>query len=113
MRKVILITLVFSLFIGCAMARHREQIRNGLLTTRLNREAFLKEWGMPDRTSVMTSEEVMKAGFIGSSGGFFKGRLPLDVWVYEKRYVTLVFHGLRLIGWKTDKTVRELQSPQK
>ncbi len=115
MKRVIPIFVVFVLFLGCTttMDKHREQIRSGLLTTGLNREAFLKEWGMPDRTSVMTSDEVIRAGFIGSAGGFFKGKVPLDVWVYEKREVTLVFHGLRLVGWKTEKTTRELGTPQK
>lgn len=39
--------------------------------------------------------------------------MPLDVWEYEKRETTLVFNGLRLIGWKTEKTVKELQPSPK
>src|SRR3972149_11517722 len=101
MRKVILITLVFSLFIGCAMARHREQIRSGLLTTGLNRNAFLAEWGMPTKTYSMSSEEFMSAGFSGYSGRFYRGKVPLDVWVYDEKGVTLVFQGIVLVGWKT------------
>jgi hypothetical protein len=62
MRKTIIISVLFLLLLACttAMDKHREQISSGLLATGLNRDAFLKEWGMPDRTSVMT---------IGNRGG--------------------------------------------
>ncbi len=129
MKKVIFIVLIFSFLIGCAMARHREYVRNGMLVLGLNREAFLKEWGMPDKTSTMSSDEFTQlsagwgSGFRSGSGwssgsssgsvGFFKGKVPLDVWTYEQRETTLVFHGLKLMGWKTEKSRKELESPQK
>jgi len=54
----------------------------------LNRDAILEEWGLPDRTYVMSGDEFMQisAGWGSGSGrfGFFKGKVPLDVWVYEK-----------------------------
>ena len=118
MRKVIFFTIILSLLVGCAstMTKHREQIRNGLLTTGLNREAFLKEWGMPDKTYTISSDEFSQfmggaAGSIGSAT-YFKGKVPLDVWVYESRQVTLIFKGIVLVGWKTEKTRKELESPQ-
>jgi hypothetical protein len=37
-------------------------------------------------------------------------RRPLDVWVYEKWDITLLFNGLRLVAWKTDKTREELKT---
>jgi len=119
MRRIIPIAFIFLLLIGCqsGMEKHREQARQGLLTLGLNRDAILAEWGLPDRTSVMSSDEFMQisAGWGGGSGrfGFFKGRVMLDVWDYESKDTTLVFQGLRLIGWKTGKTVKELQPPPK
>jgi hypothetical protein len=119
MKKAFLVSIVLFLLIGCstAMTKHREQVRSGLLTVGLNREAFLKEWGMPDKTYVISGEEFIKLsaswGAYGGGAGFFKGKVPLDVWVYEKREITLVFNGIRLVGWKTEKTRKELESPQK
>jgi hypothetical protein len=99
------------------MAKHRDSIREGLLVTGLNREAFLKEWGMPDRTSTVSSDEFSSftAGFTGSTGSasYFKGKRPLDVWVYEKWDITLVFSGLRLVAWKTDKNREEIKAISK
>ena len=57
---IVLLTLAFVL--GCAMAKHRKYVRDGLLVTGLNREAFLLEWGSPERTTTITGEEIMKAG---------------------------------------------------
>ena len=119
MRKTIFIVSVLLILIGCStpMSKHRESIREGLLVTGLNREAFLKEWGMPDRTSTISSDEFasFSAGFSGSAGSasYFKGKKPLDVWVYEKWDITLVFSGLRLVGWKTDKTREEIKAISK
>jgi hypothetical protein len=116
-RKAISIMFVLLLLGGCAMYKHRSQIRDGLLTTGLNRNAFLKEWGMPDRTSTVSSDEFssFSAGFSGSAGSaaYFSGREPLDVWIYEKLDVTLVFNGLRLVAWKTDKSREELKAISK
>jgi hypothetical protein len=37
-----------------------------------------------------------------------QGRHPLDVWVYEKREVELLFDDGDLAAWRTQKTVKEL-----
>jgi hypothetical protein len=117
MKKSIIPIIILILVTGCIMAKHRDSIREGLLVTGLNREAFLKEWGMPDRTSTVSSDEFSSftAGFTGSSGSasYFKGKRPLDVWVYEKWDITLVFSGLRLVAWKTDKNREELKAISK
>jgi len=113
MRKVIFLSIILSLLVGCAMARHREQIRSGLLTVGLNRDAFLAEWGMPTKTRSMSSEEFTSAGWSAYGGKVYSGKAPLDVWIYEERQVTLVFNGIVLVGWKTEKTIKELRSPQK
>jgi hypothetical protein len=113
MKRILILIGVFVIVTGCIMAKHRDSIREELLVTGLNREAFLKEWGMPDRTSTISSDEVasFSAGFSGSAGSasYFRGRRPLDVWVYEKWDITLIFDGLRLVAWKTDKTREELK----
>lgn len=117
MRRLItlFLLLVLSLMlVGCAMQKHRKYVRDGLLVTGLNREAFLLEWGPPDKTRTLTGEEVMKAGWGvgvgGGSGFFFKGKQTYDFWIYEDKGVELVFLGLRLVTWKTEKTVEELKS---
>jgi len=101
---------------GCIMQKHRRYVRDGLLVVGLNREAFLKEWGFPDRTYSISSDEFSSftAGWGGYGGGlgYFKGKIPLDVWEYKKKEVTLVFHGLRLIAWKTEKSREELKMPR-
>lgn len=98
----------------CHAKAHRKYVSDGLLVTGLNREAFLLEWGPPERTRTMTGEEIMQAGWgIGVGGGkgfFFKGKQTYDLWVYEKKGVELVFLGLRLIAWKTEKSVEELKT---
>ena len=118
MIKKISLLVIFGLLIilassGCVMQKHRQYIRDGLLVTGLNREAFLKEWGMPDKTYTIPSDEFSSftAGWGGYGGGagYYKGKVPLDVWEYENKGVTLVFHGYRLIAWKTEKTREELK----
>ena len=96
------------------MAKHRSQIREGMLVTGLNRNAFAKEWGLPDRTATMSSDEFssFSSGFntYGGRASYFRGKTSLDVWIYEKWDVTLVFSGLRLVGWKTSKSREELKA---
>ena len=105
---IVLLTLAFVL--GCAMAKHRKYVRDGLLVTGLNREAFLLEWGSPERTTTITGEEIMKAGQGAVGGYFFKGKQTYDLWTYEKKGVELVFLGLSLVAWRTEKTVEELKT---
>jgi len=115
MRKLItlFLMLVLALVLGCAMQKHRKYVRDGLLVTGLNREAFLLEWGSPDKTYTISSEEFSSLranwGNLGGGVGYFKGKVPLDVWIYQEKGVQLVFNGLRLIAWKTEKTVEELK----
>ena len=116
MKRLIVLLLLFILVlvIGCAMEKHRKYVRDGLLVTGLNRQAFLLEWGPPDKTRTLTGEEIMKAGWgVGAGGGsgfFFKGKQTYDWWIYEEEGVELVFLGLRLVTWKTEKTVEELKA---
>ena len=101
--------IVAALTVGCAMAHNRAQIRQGLLTRGLLRDAFLAEWGPPTRTSTLTGDDSTRVGWGGGAGFFFKGKAVYDVWEYQDRGVTLVFEGSRLATWKTDKTTFELR----
>jgi len=115
----LLLLLVALLILSCAMARHRKYVREGILVTGLNREAFLLEWGPPTKTHAISSDEFRELsinwGFTRDVGSFRKGT-TLDVWTYENKNVELVFYGLRLVAWKTEKSVEELKAltpPQK
>jgi hypothetical protein len=83
------------------MARHRQQVREGLLTRGLHRDAFLKEWGPPTRTyTVEAPDPVWKMGPYTSSW-----RRPIyEVWEYRERAICLTFEGVRLIEWQRDKS---------
>ncbi len=100
---------------GCAESKDRLRVRDGLLMVGLDQNAFLAEWGPPDRTASAISEEQLRArwgpALSGAfSGGFFKGKRPLDVWSYERHGVELVFDDGDLVAWRTDKTVEQLRA---
>jgi hypothetical protein len=103
-----LLVLVIIAASGCAIERHRANIRDGLLIRGLHWDAFLKEWGYPNRTATITGEEAIEAGWNSYGGSFSKGRAAYDLWEYSDPAVTLVFHRQRLVSWKTDLTVQEL-----
>ncbi len=113
--SIITTLLALILLNACAMARHREQVRNGVLMTGLNGRAFLEEWGAPTRTSTMTGEEVARAewerGFGSFSGSFTRGKQTYDVWDYGE--VILIFQhvrgNLRLVAWKSEMDVSQLR----
>jgi len=95
------VLLLLALSTGCAMERHREQVRQGLLTRGLHREAFLKEWGQPSRTfSVRGQDAVLKTYFSGARWE----RPVYEVWEYHDRATCLTFDGVRLVSWETGKT---------
>jgi hypothetical protein len=64
----------------------------------------------------MNGEQVTQASFSGSrfgaGGFFFSGKRTYEVWTYgddPATEVTLVFNGVRLAGWSTNLTTRDLQ----
>ena len=107
---VFAVVLALSGSVGCAMQRHREWVREGVLIRGLHRDAFLKEWGKPDRTYTITGEEAMNAGWAGGAGFFFKGKAVYDAWEYGARDTTLVFNREKLVTWRTGKTTEELKA---
>jgi hypothetical protein len=99
-RGLLLIVALVGL-VGCAMARHRAQVRQGLLTRGLHRGAFLKEWGPPTRTfSLPAREPVLRTHPFGASWE----RPVYEVWEYQDRATCLVFDGVRLVSWETGRT---------
>ena len=90
------------------------KIRAGLLMLGLDMDSFFEVWGPPDRTLSALSEEQLQARWGFGGGGFFKGKQTLNVWVYAKRGVELVFDDDdELVAWRTDKTVEQLRSVTK
>jgi hypothetical protein len=100
-KKRIALSLALVVLLGCAMARHREQIREGLLTRGLHREAFRQEWGPPSRTfAVRSRDAVLRTHPFGA-----RWEHPVyEVWEYEPRATCLTFDGVRLIEWETGRT---------
>ena len=89
--------LALFLLSACAMARHREYVRDGFLMTGLNRNAFLSEWGHPTRTYSTTGEEIAHAHWNIAGGSFARGKQQYDVWEYDSD-ITLVFAGFALVA---------------
>jgi hypothetical protein len=99
-RSLVLFAVILALA-GCAMERHREQVRQGFFTRGLHREAFLKEWGQPSRTfSVPAPDPVYRAEAFGATWQ----RPVYEVWEYQARATCLTFDGVRLTMWETGKT---------
>jgi len=98
---VILLLVVLAGTAGCAMSRHREQIRQGLLTRGLHREAFVKEWGPPSRTfSVRGPDAVLRTYAFSARWE----RPVFEVWEYQDRATCLTFDGVRLDSWETGRS---------
>ena len=118
MKKIVIIILL-AMVIGCTygprdranIRQNKQEIEKSFFYVGMYRQAFFEQWGYPSKTLVMSSDEFMKAGFISSgnlaSGGFYKGKVPLDVWIYKDRNVVAVFNRLSLVGWMTGKEAKE------
>lgn len=108
--------LLVAVCLACGMARHREQIREGLLTRGLHRKAFVEEWGLPARTFPLPTRETRLRTY---PGGAEWERVVYEVWEYRDRATCLTFDGVRLVGWETGKTdctphpPREESKPQR
>jgi hypothetical protein len=73
MKKVLVLTIILALLIGCTMAKHKKYIRDGIFISGLNQFAFLEEWGKPD-----------KQGTWGEEGGQYR--------------ISYIFHGVEMSG---------------
>jgi hypothetical protein len=101
LRRRAAILLVAACLAACGMARHREQIREGLLTRGLHRKAFLEEWGLPTRTFPLPTSETRLRTY---PGGANWERVVYEVWEYRDRATCLTFDGVRLVTWEEGKT---------
>lgn len=99
--RVAAIVLGVLVVAGCAMSKHRAQVRSGMLSVGLHREAFLKEWGPPAATFALpTSGTRVRVNLFGGTAQ----PAVYDVWAYPSRATCLVFDGVRLQSWSTGKT---------
>jgi hypothetical protein len=97
-----LLVVALAGLLGCAMSRHRAQVRQGLLTRGLHREAFIKEWGPPSRTFSMRAEDAVYR--VRPFDGATWERPVYEVWEYPAHATCLVFDGVRLVSWQTGRT---------
>ena len=97
---------------GCESDRERG-LKAGMLMLGQDQDDFLAMWGRPVRTqSALSAEELsVRWGWssgIGGRGNVFKGRRPLEVWMYDG--VELVFDDGDLVAWRTERTVEQLRA---
>jgi hypothetical protein len=104
------LVLLTGLLAACASSGQRS-LRDGTLRPGIGQKAVLTEWGLPERTLAVVSEDQLRRRW-GSvpTDPLFRGRLPMDLWMYEKHGVELVFDKGDLVGWKTDRTVEQLRA---
>ena len=112
MTRNVILSVTCLLLTACANNRP-ESTPYIILQPGIARITFERAWGLPEKTAMMSGEEIMQADFghrpfKGQSGSFYKGKRLYETWVYEKRGVTLLFHNKRLVNWVTDKTIKEL-----
>lgn len=109
-RRVLAILSLVFVASACTLQEHRGYVRDGLLMRGLHRDAFLEEWGLPLRTSTVTGEDAIQAGWGPGGGSFFKGKAAYDVWEYEDPPVKLAFYRAKLVSWQTTQTVEQLRA---
>ena len=108
-RHALLIALVGSLA-ACASGGQRS-LRDGVLRPGIGQKAVLTEWGLPERTLSVGSEEQLRARWGRlPEGQPYPSRRPLDLWLYEKAGVELVFDDGDLALWKTDRSGDQLRA---
>jgi hypothetical protein len=119
MRKIVTIILLSIIVIGCTygpldranIRQNKKEIERNFFYVGMYREAFFEQWGYPSKTLSISSDEFTQAGFSRSrdfaKGGFYQGKVPLDVWIYKDRNVVAVFNKLFLVGWMTGREAKE------
>jgi hypothetical protein len=109
-RLALLLCLLAGTLSAC-VSGGRQSLRDGVLRQGIGQTAVLSEWGLPARTMAVVSEDQIRTRW-GSAptGALFRERQPLDLWLYEKQGVELLFDGGDLVGWKTDRTSEQLRA---
>ena len=104
-----LIVIALAGLLGCAMERHREQVRQGFLTRGLHRDAFVKEWGPPNRTFTLPGDKPVFRYNAWTGGAW---TYPVyEIWEYQAKAICLAFDGVRLVSWETGRTDCTPRSP--
>jgi hypothetical protein len=89
----------------------QESLMRGILRVDIGQKAFRQQWGEPDReTPVGSLADLETRWGPEMRGSVLKGRRTLDIWVYEKNQVELLFDDGDLAAWKTRKTTEELRA---
>jgi hypothetical protein len=108
-RLVILLALTGCLG-GCYVGEQRT-IHSGKLEADISQNAFVRQWGFPERTLSLVNEEQLRARWGDATPQqLFHNRGPLDLWVYARPRAELVFDDGDLIAWKTDETADQLHA---
>lgn len=104
---------VLALSLSLITACHTNKIhplQQGLLRLGEHSSVFAKYWGLPDKQYVTASDQLTTANWSRyGGGGVFKGKQPVEVWVYTTRKTELAFNKERqLVGYTTELTRQEL-----
>jgi hypothetical protein len=103
--------LVAATALLAACSGEQRLIRDGTLRAHLGQDGFAEQWGYPERTVSVVSEEQLRARW-GSAipADVFRQRRPLDLWVYTTPPVELVFDEGQLVAWKTEQSQAQLRA---
>jgi len=86
-------------------------LRDGTLRADISQDSFVDQWGYPERTLSVVSEEQLRARWSDatSAGLFHQGR-PLDLWVYARPPAELLFDDGKLVAWRTEQREAQLRA---
>ena len=108
-RDVLLLAL--TTFLAACYVGEQRTISKGILEPDISQNAFVRQWGFPERTLSLVNEEQLRARWGDATPPqLFHDRGPLDLWVYAKPPAELVFDDGDLIAWKTDQTADQLRA---
>jgi hypothetical protein len=106
---ILVVVITITQIVGCAGINRRQNVRDGFLNTELVKDSFLDVWGQPDKTRIVSGDEMMKADMDRFGGSFYKGKSSYEVWEYNRYGTALVFNGKSLVNWSTTKSKDEIQ----
>ena len=89
----------------------KQSLEQGLLRVDIGQKAFRERWGHPDRVvPVEPGPDLETKWGPEVRGSVLEGRRALEIWVYERYGVELLFCEGDLAAWKTRKTTEELRA---
>jgi len=106
-----IVLLLLATGLAACYAGEQRTIHNGILEPEISQNAFVRQWGFPERTLSLVNEDQLRARWGDATPSqLFRDRGPLDLWVYTKPPAELVFDDGDLIAWKTDQTTDQLRA---